>query len=120
MLPSREACVGEAIADLLTDAFTDPTRVIAEVDDRLPSATPRERCELLRAIGNACRELRPTAEATMHHEAALAVAEELGDERLVGLAAMSLSSTLTYDGQFDRALDMIDRSISVLDGDDWL
>ena len=57
--------MGDAIADLLTEAFTDPTRVIAEVDDRLPTATPSERCQLLRALGNACRELRQTAEATV-------------------------------------------------------
>jgi tetratricopeptide (TPR) repeat protein len=112
--------MGDGIADLLTDAFTDPTGVIAEVGERLSTATPSERCQLLRALGNACRELRRTSEATMHHEAALEVADEIGDATLIGLAAMSLSSTLTYDGAFDRALSLIDRSVELLDGDDRL
>ena len=112
--------MGVAIAALLTDAFTDPARVIAEVDDRLPTATPSERCQLLRALGNACRELRRTSEARAHHEAALDLAVGLGDGRLEGLSAMSLSATLTYDGEFDRALQLIDRSIDLLDGDDRL
>ncbi|HZB43160.1 MAG TPA: hypothetical protein VE487_19475, partial [Ilumatobacter sp.] len=112
--------MGDVTADLLTEAFTDPTGVIAEVGERLNTASPSERCQLLRALGNACRELRRTSEATMHHEAALDLAEKLGDGRLVGLAAMSLSSTLTYDGAFDRALLLIDRSVELLDGDDHL
>lgn len=112
--------MGDTIADLLTDAFTDPSHVIAEVGDRLPNATRAEQCQLLRALGNACRELRRTAEAIEHHEAAYELAQSLTDTRLEGLSAMSLSATLTYDGEFDRALRLVDRSIDLLEGDDRL
>ncbi len=33
---------------------------------------------------------------------------------------MSLAATLTYEGEFDRALSLVDRSIDLLDGDDRL
>ncbi len=33
---------------------------------------------------------------------------------------MSLSATLTYDGELDRALMLVDRSIDLLEGDERL
>lgn len=112
--------MGTAIDDLLAEAFTDPNRVISDVGEKLDFASPSERCQLLRALGNACRELRRTAEAAEHHQAALDLAVMLGDRRLEGLAAMSLSATLTYDGEFKRALELVDRSVGLLEGDDRL
>ena len=109
-----------ASADLLTHAFTDPSGVIAEVEQRLSAATPAERCQLLRARGNACRELRRTSEARADHEAALGLAAELGDDRLTGLSAMSLSATLMYEGEFEQSLELVQRAIDLLDGDDRL
>lgn len=112
--------MGTAIDDLLIEAFTDPNRVISDVGAQLSAASPSDRCQLLRALGNACRELRRTADAADYHKAAFDLAVELGDRRLEGLAAMSLSATLTYDGKFGRALNLIDRSVELLDGDDRL
>jgi len=69
-------------------------------------------------MGNACRELRRTDESIAHLEASLGLAESLRDRRLEGNAAMSLAASLSFQGDFARSLESVDRAIDLLEGDD--
>jgi tetratricopeptide (TPR) repeat protein len=104
----------------LTRAFTDPTETLDEARSRLPDATGRERVELLRVMGNACRELRRVDESVRHLATAVAAAVELDDRDLEGLATMSLAASLSYSGEFERSLELATRAVTLLDGDDRL
>ena len=110
--------LAETIDDLLTRAFTDPAETLDQAGSRLPDATGGERVELLRVMGNACRELRRVEESVRHLAAAVDAAVELGDRELEGLASMSLAASLSYSGDFDRSLELATRAIALLDGDD--
>jgi tetratricopeptide (TPR) repeat protein len=103
---------------LLTRAFTDPAETLEHAGSRLPDATGAERVELLRVMGNACRELRRVEESVRHLTAAVDAAVELGDRELEGLASMSLAASLSYSGEFERSLELATRAITLLDGDD--
>jgi tetratricopeptide (TPR) repeat protein len=103
---------------LLTRAFTDPADALDEAGSRLRCATGAERVELLRVMGNACRELRRVEESVRHLAAAVEAAIELDDPELEGLASMSLAASLSYSGEFERSLELATRAVSLLDGDD--
>ncbi len=108
--------MGDSVDDLLDRAFTDPLGALDAAVERLGGAPPRDRVELLRVMGNACRELRRVDESVAHLDAAVTEAQALADERLEGLAAMSLAATLSYVGDFDRSLDLAGRSVELLTG----
>ena len=110
--------MGGTVDDLLTGAFTDPTSALEEAAERLPSAAAAERVELLRVMGNACRELRRVDESVRHLAAAVDAAIELGDPELEGRASMSLAGSLSYSGDFERSLELATRAVGLLDGDD--
>ena len=106
------------IDDLLTRAFTDPAETLEQAGSRLPDARGAERVELLRVMGNACRELRRVDESVRHLTAAVDAAVELGDRELEGLASMSLAASLSYSGEFERSLELATRAVTLLGGDD--
>ncbi len=106
------------IDDLLTRAFTDPAETLEQAGSRLPDASGAERVELLRVMGNACRELRRVEESVRHLTAAVDAAVELDDYRLEGLASMSLAASLSYSGEFERSLELATRAVTLLEGDD--
>ena len=56
----------ETLAELQTRAFTDPAEVIEIAAARLHGAAGAERVELLRLLGNACRELLRIDESVSH------------------------------------------------------
>ncbi len=110
--------MAETVDDLLARALTDPTGTIAEASRRIEDAEGAQRVELLRALGNACRELRRTDESVSYLRDAVAAAEALGDDRLDGLATMSLAATLSYTGDFEASLQCAGRAVELLAGDD--
>jgi tetratricopeptide (TPR) repeat protein len=110
--------MGDTVTDLLDRAYTDPVGALGAAAERLVAASPSDRIELLRVMGNACRELRRVDESTVHLQAAVDEARLLGDARLEGLAAMSLAATLSYAGDFDRSLELASRAVDVLEGDE--
>ena len=110
--------MAETVDDLLARALTDPTGTIAEASRRLEGAEGAQRVELLRALGNACRELRRTDESVAYLRDAVAAAEALGDDRLDGLATMSLAATLSYTGDFEASLQCAGRAVELLADDD--
>ena len=69
-------------------------------------------------LGNACRELRRTDESVAYLRDAVAAAEALGDDRLDGLATMSLAATLSYTGDFEASLQCAGRAVELLADDD--
>ena len=89
-----------------------------EAGSRLPAATGVERVELLRVMGNACRELRQVDDSIRHLSSSLDAAIALDDAQLEGLASMSLAASLSYSGEFERSLELATRAVSLLDGDD--
>ena len=109
---------GENVADLLTRAFTDPTSALEHATALLPAAVGAERVELLRVLGNACRELRHVDESVRYLDAAVAAAVELGDRELEGRSSMSLAASLSYSGEFERSLALVTRAVALLEGDD--
>nr|MBA3288863.1 tetratricopeptide repeat protein [Acidimicrobiia bacterium] len=106
------------VDDLLERAFTDPAGVLEEATERLPAATDGERGHLLRAMGNACRELRRVDESVEHLREAVAVATRLGDAELEGVCSMSLAASLSYSGDFDASMRVGRRAVELVDGDD--
>ena len=110
--------MADTVADLLTRAFTDPAGALDEAGSRLPGATGSERVELLRVMGNACRELRLVDDSVRHLDAAVDAAIALDDAELEGLASMSLAASLSYSGEFERSLQLVARAVILLDGDD--
>lgn len=112
--------VGDDADELFEAISEDPLRVVQTATERLHTAPPAESCQLHRVLGNAYRELRQTALAVEHHEEALKIAAEIGDTRLEGLALMSLAGSLTFSGEFDRSVALVDRSVGMLEGDEHL
>jgi tetratricopeptide (TPR) repeat protein len=112
--------VGGSVEDLLTRAFTDPASALEEAAARLPAAANAERVELLRVMGNACRELVLVDDSIRYLTAALDAATELEDLELEGLVSMSLAASLSYSGEFGRSLELADRAVTLLDGHDRL
>jgi tetratricopeptide (TPR) repeat protein len=110
--------VGGTVDELLTRAFTDPTSALEEAAERLPSAAATERVELLRVMGNACREVRRVEESVQLLATAVEAAIELDDPELEGLASMSLAASLSYSGEFERSLELAIRAVALLEGDD--
>ncbi len=110
--------MGDAITDLLDRAYTDPVGALALAAERLDASSPDDRVELLRVMGNACRELRRVDESVSHLQAAVNEAQAIADDRLEGLATMSLAATLSYAGDFDHALALGARAVELLDGDE--
>ena len=110
--------MADTVADLLTRAYTDPAGALDEAGSRLPGATGAERVELLRVMGNACRELRLVDDSIRHLDAAVDAAIALDDAELEGLASMSLAASLSYSGEFERSLQLVARAVILLDGDD--
>ena len=110
--------VGDTVTDLLDRALTDPLGTLELAAQRLDGSTPGDRVELLRVMGNACRELRRVHESVAHLRAAVDSATAIGDGRLEGLATMSLAATLSYVGDFDQALRLGERAVTLLDGDE--
>ena len=110
--------MGGTVEELLTRAFTDPTSTLEEAAERLPSAAATERVELLRVMGNACREVRRVEESVRHLATAVDAAIELDDPELEGLASMSLAASLSYSGEFERSLELAIRAVALLEGDD--
>jgi hypothetical protein len=88
--------------DLLTRAFTDPSGVVETATARLEHAEGAERVQLLRVIGNACRELHQIDESVRHLRQAVDEAVALGDPELEGRCSMSLAASLSYSGQFEE------------------
>ncbi len=86
----------------------------------LPLTAGAERVELLRVMGNACRELRQVDESVRHLDAAVDAAIALGDPALEGRASMSLAASLSYSGEFGRSLELAERAVTLLDGHDRL
>ena len=115
---SGAADLADTVADLLTRAYTDPAGALDEAGARLPGATGAERVELLRVMGNACRELRLVDDSIRHLDAAVDAAIALDDPGLEGLASMSLAASLSYSGEFERSLELVARAVVLLDGDD--
>jgi tetratricopeptide (TPR) repeat protein len=105
-----------SVAELLTRAFSDPAGVVEHVKTRLPTATGTERVELLRAMGNACRELRRIDESVSSLRLAVDEAAAVGERTLEGLASMSLAASLSYSGDFDESLRAGRRAVDLLDG----
>jgi tetratricopeptide (TPR) repeat protein len=112
--------VGGTVDDLLTRAFTDPTSALEQAEEQLPAAVGDERVELLRVMGNACRELGRVEDSVRFLDAATEAAIALGETKLEGLASMSLAASLSYSGEFDRSLELASRAIALLDGDDQI
>jgi tetratricopeptide (TPR) repeat protein len=110
--------VGDTVTELLARAYADPVGAFDAAAGRVDAAAPEDRVELLRVMGNACRELRQVERSALHLEAAVDEARQLGDHRLEGLAAMSLAATLSYAGDFERALELAGRSVDLLAGDE--
>jgi tetratricopeptide (TPR) repeat protein len=102
---------------LLTRAFTEPAEALDEAGSRLPGATGAERVELLRVMGNACRELVLVDDSIRYLASALDAAIALDDPELEGLASMSLAASLSYSGEFGRSLELAARAVTLLDGD---
>jgi tetratricopeptide (TPR) repeat protein len=88
-----------------------------EARSRLPGATGAERVELLRVMGNACRELVLVDESIRHLSSALDAAIALDDQELEGLASMSLAASLSYSGEFKQSLELAARAVTLLQGD---
>jgi tetratricopeptide (TPR) repeat protein len=88
-----------------------------EAGSRLPGATGAERVELLRVMGNACRELVLVDDSIRHLASAVDAAIALDDPELEGLASMSLAASLSYSGEFGRSLELAARAVTLLDGD---
>ena len=80
-------------AELLTRAFSDPTGAIETASERLERAVGVERVELLRVIGNACRELRRVDDSVDHLRMAVTEAAAIGDGALEGRCSMSLAAS---------------------------
>ena len=95
--------MGGSVEDLLTRAFTDPTSAREQAAKLLPSAAGAERVELLRVMGNACRELRQIDESVRHLDAAVDAAIALGDPALEGRASMSLAASPAPPGAWGRS-----------------
>lgn len=112
--------MSEPISELLTQAFSNPTNALATAGSRLGEASPEERTQLLRVMGNAFRELRRMTESVASLEEAVAIAISIDNPQLEGNAAMSLAATLSYVGDFDRAVSAVERAIELLDGDQRL
>jgi tetratricopeptide (TPR) repeat protein len=110
--------VGGSIEDLLTRAFTDPNRALEAAEEQLPAAAGADRVELLRVMGNACRELGRVEDSVRFLVAATETAIELGETELEGLASMSLAGSLSYSGEFDRSLELATRAVALLGGDE--
>jgi tetratricopeptide (TPR) repeat protein len=105
-------------ADLLARVFTDPSDVVEVAKSRIESADPAQRVELLRVLGNACRELQRIDESVSYLRAAVAEAVELGDAALEGRCSLSLAASLSYSGDFEQSLATARRAVELLDGDD--
>jgi tetratricopeptide (TPR) repeat protein len=112
--------MSEPISELLTQAFSNPTDALATASSRLGEAAPEERCQLLRVMGNAFRELRRMNESVASLEEAVDIAISIDNPQLEGNASMSLAATLSYVGDFDRAVSAVERAIELLDGDQRL
>ncbi len=110
--------MAETVSDLLNRAFTDPAGAIGSATPRLESATGAERVELLRVLGNACRELRRVDDSVRYLRAAVREAADLRDGTLEGRCSMSLAASLSYSGDFDESLRIGCRATELLVGDD--
>lgn len=108
----------DASADLLTQAFTNPTAAIDEASARLQHAEGVELVELLRVIGTACRELRRIDESVRHLRAAVDAAASLGLTDMEGRCSMSLAASMSYSGEFESSLAVCDHAVELLTGDD--
>jgi tetratricopeptide (TPR) repeat protein len=106
------------IAGLLTQAFSDPAAAYAAATTRLETATGVERVQLLRVLGNACRELRRIDESVRHLREAVDRAAGLFETELEGQCAMSLAAALSYSGDFDASLRAGRLAVDLLAGDD--
>ena len=105
-------------ADLLARVFTDPSNVVEVATSRIESADPAQRVELLRVLGNACRELQRIDESVGYLRAAVGEAVDLGDTTLEGRCSLSLAASLSYSGDFEQSLGTARRAVELLDGDD--
>lgn len=104
------------IAELLARAASDPSGALRTATALLDSTAARDRIVLLRVMGNACRELRQVTVSTDHLRRAVDEAVAIGDARLEGLSAKSLAATLSYAGQFEESLTLVERSVTLLEG----
>jgi hypothetical protein len=108
----------ETVAELQTRAFSDPAEVIAIAAARLHGAAGGERVELLRLLGNACREVLRIDESVRHLRTAVDEAVELGDTELEGRCSMSLAASLSFSGEFEQSLVTCQHAVAVLEGED--
>jgi tetratricopeptide (TPR) repeat protein len=114
------AAMSEPISDLLTRAFSNPADALATAASLLDAATPEERCQLLRVMGNSSRELRQMNDSVASLEEAVGIAISIGNRQLEGNGSMSLAATLSYVGDFNRAVEAAERAVELLDGDERL
>ena len=80
---------------------------------RLPAATAAERVELLRVMGNACRELRQVDESDPPSRARPSTRPSSSTiPSWKACASMSLAASLSYSGEFERSLELATRAVS--------
>lgn len=98
-------------------AMVAPRTTLALASSRLADTTnPGERSVLLRAIGNAHRELANAADSDLSLSQARIEAVASGDERLIALADLSWAATKSYSGSSADSVILCQHAIDVLAG----
>jgi tetratricopeptide (TPR) repeat protein len=108
------------VDDPVEFALGDPAAVADWYERAADRGVGASRVRCCQAAGVAYRELQQLDRSvTVLREAALE-AERFGDQRLVGLIALSRSATDLYAGRGKRAVTRCREALEVLDGDDLL